>query len=243
VSGLIGGAKVFWSRKIKKCDERLQHIAFIMDGNGRWAKNRGLSRSAGHKAGVEAFKKVIRHCHKLDIKTVTVYAFSTENWKRDKAEVDELFRLLDNFLDEIIERRDENNNEGQIRFIGDISALDERLRDKIQRIERETRDGEYCLNIAINYGGRAEVVNAVNRAISAGIPITEEAITQNLYLSDEPDLIIRTANEKRLSNFLVWQGAYSEFYFCDTLWPSIGPRDVDKAVADFYKRKRKFGGY
>ena len=223
-----------------KVDDRLSHIAFIMDGNGRWAKKRSLPRKAGHKQGAVAFENVVRECNKLGIKTVTVYAFSTENWKRPKEEIDAIIGLLNSYIDKVDKSKD-------IRFIflGDKSVLDDDLRSKMESLERETLNCSNILNIAFNYGGRAEIVNAFNELIKEGkTEIDEDDISSHLYTRDsnDPDLIVRTANECRISNFLLWQCAYSEFYFTDTLWPDFDKKEIYKAIESFYSRKRNFGG-
>lgn len=223
-----------------RVDESLSHIAFIMDGNGRWAKARALPRRMGHRQGAIAFEKIVRECSKIGIKTVTVYAFSTENWKRPKEEIDAIMELLSNYID-----RAEDEKGTRYVFLGDKSVLNEDLRIRMEKLERESVDREYTLNIAFNYGGRAELVTAFNELASLGkTAITENDISEHLYTRDskDPDLIVRTANECRISNFLLWQCAYSEFYFTDVLWPDFDEKELHKAVKSFYKRKRNFGG-
>ena len=221
-------------------DSRLSHIAFIMDGNGRWAKKRGLPRKVGHKFGAEAFEKTVNNCFNIGIKTVTVYAFSTENWSRPKDEVDAIINLLEQY---IVETRKYENV--RIIFLGDKEILPDKIKSDMISVENDTKDKEFTLNVAFNYGGRAEIVNAVNQLISEGKTIiTEEDINSNLYtkLSPDPDLIVRTANEYRISNFLLWQCAYSEFYITETLWPDFDMKELKKAVESFYSRERRFGG-
>ena len=221
-------------------DERLSHIAFIMDGNGRWAKKRSLPRKAGHKQGAVAFENTVRECNKLGIKTVTVYAFSTENWKRPKDEVDAIISLLNSYID-----RADKNDDIRFIFLGDKSVLNDELRKKMEKLEYDTRDCSNTLNIAFNYGGRAEIVHAFNELIKEGVTeVEEDDISAHLYTSEspDPDLIVRTANECRISNFLLWQCAYSEFYFTDTLWPDFDKEELYKAIESFYSRKRNFGG-
>lgn len=221
----------------------LAHIAFIMDGNGRWAQNRSLPREAGHSAGAKNFKTVGRYCKSIGIRYVTVYAFSTENWKRPKREVDAIMNLLDSYIIEA--REDTDDADIEYRFIGDRSRLDDVIVSKLEELENFTEGREFRLNIALNYGGRAEIVNAVNRAVSEGkTEITEEDIGKFLYTEGcpEPDLIVRTGGEYRISNFLMWQSAYSELYFSEKLWPAYSKEDVDEAVIAFSKRKRRFGG-
>ena len=222
----------------------LRHIAFIMDGNGRWATARRLPREAGHSAGAKNFKTVVRYCKKIGIDYVTVYAFSTENWKRPKREVDAIMRLLDSYIDEA---RDEDDVE--YIFIGDREKIPERLAERMDMLESMTAGRRYRLNIALNYGGRDEIVHAVNRALAgAGASgkgsIDEGDIEAGLYTAGcpDPDLVVRTGGEYRISNFLMWQSAYSELYFSDKLWPEYGTEDVDAAVIDFSRRKRRFGG-
>ena len=224
-------------------DERLKHIAFIMDGNGRWAKARGKARELGHVEGAKAFERVVKYCGKIGIKYVTVYAFSTENWSRPPKEVEKIMLLLERYLDRIISKAEEYDV--RVCFIGDRAPLSEKLREKMQRAEKRTAENEKVLNIALNYGGRAEIVNAVNKLLAEGAEkLTEEMISGALYTAEcpPPDLIVRTAGEQRLSNFLMWQSAYSELYFTETLWPDFGSEDIDEAVRCFYRRTRRFGG-
>ncbi len=220
-------------------DERLRHIAFIMDGNGRWATKRGLPREFGHREGAKTFRKITDYCEEIGIKYVTVYAFSTENWKRPKREVDAIMKLLDEYLD------GKKSQRAAFNFIGDIGALDQKLQDKIHRLEKETEGRELLLNVALNYGSRAEIAHAVNKLIAEGKnEITEDDISSHIYTSTspDPDLIVRTGGDIRISNFLLWQSAYSELYFTDTLWPDMTGDDVDRAIIEFYSRKRRFGG-
>ena len=232
-----------FSNKLKsfKVDGRIKHIAFIMDGNGRWAKSRSLPRSVGHKHGAKALERTVQSCHEFGIKAVTVYAFSTENWSRPKKEVDAIIELLNSYIDQA---KKENQ---QIRyiFIGDKSILDDNLRNKMIELEDQSKGYDNILNIAFNYGGRAEIVDACNSLILAGKEkITEDDISNNLYTKHcpDPDLIIRTANEHRISNFLLWQCAYAEFYYTKVLWPDFNKKELYKAIQSFYKRKRRFGG-
>ena len=224
---------------------RLSHIAFIMDGNGRWAKRRGLARSLGHAAGAEACKRVFRRCRELDIKTVTVYAFSTENWSRPQEEVDALMALFHRYIDTML--GDLEQYDARFVFIGDRTPLEPSLREKMADLERVSaeRGSPFTLNLAINYGGREELVHAVNTLLGEGkTVVTQEDISAHLYTahSPEPDLIVRTAGEKRLSGFLLWQASYSEFYFTDRLWPDMNAQDVDEAVLAYTERVRRFGG-
>ncbi len=222
-----------------KVDQRLKHIAFIMDGNGRWATKRGQPREFGHKRGVEVFKEITEYCHRIGLKCVTVYAFSTENWKRPKREIEAIMGLLNEYLDK------KSSENVRVRFIGDISVLDEKLIRKIRDVEKKTENGEDILNVALNYGSRAEIVNACNKLINSGKEsITESDLSSALYTDGcpDPDLIVRTGGDLRISNFLLWQAAYSELYFTETLWPDMTPEDVDMAIENFYSRKRRFGG-
>ena len=224
-------------------DDRLQHIAFIMDGNGRWANKRGMPREFGHTHGAATFKKIGRYCEKIGLKYMTVYAFSTENWKRPQKEVDAIMKLFDDYIEECFrEMMDDNVH---FRFIGNLSVFPKELREKMDRIDRQTAHKPFILTIAVNYGGREEIVHACNELIKSGkTEITEEDISNNLYTLEcpEPDLIVRTGGDLRISNFLLWQAAYSELYFTDTLWPDMKCEDVDRAISDFYSRKRRFGG-
>ncbi len=218
----------------------LKHIAFIMDGNGRWAKAKGLPREAGHKEGARSFKSIVRYCKSIGIQCCTVYAFSTENIKRPKHEVQAIFTLLLKYIEEAA---DENDIE--FRFIGDPAALSDTIGQRTTALEKESAGRPYRLNIALNYGGRAEIVNAVNRLIRDGkAEITEEDISGEMYTAGcpDPDLIVRTGKETRISNFLLWQCAYSELYFSEKMWPDFTADDVDEAVRDFARRSRRWGG-
>ncbi len=226
---------------VTKCN--IKHIAFIMDGNGRWATKRSLPREAGHRVGIETFKKVIELCEKLGVNTVTVYAFSTENWKRPEKEIGALMGLLEKY----VKQAEDEASDKKIRyvFLGDKSALDPRLAEMCAKLEDITKDNVSTINIALNYGGRAEIVHAVNLLIESGATsVTEADISSRLYTahSPEPDLIIRTGAEVRLSNFLMWQSAYSELYFSDVLWPDFNESELEKAIIAFSKRKRRYGG-
>ena len=220
----------------------LRHIAFIMDGNGRWATRRALPREVGHRFGAEAFKRTVRLCSRIGIDTVTVYAFSTENWNRPTTEVNAIMRLLDSFVQE----GEEENEENRVlyRFIGDLDGLTPELAAKCRHLEAFTADNRQLLNIALNYGGRAELVRAVNRLLAAGEKsVTEADVSRELYTAHcaDPDLIVRTGGECRLSNFLLWQSAYSELYFSDTLWPDYSADDLRAAITSFAGRNRRFG--
>lgn len=226
------------------------HIGIIMDGNGRWAKKRGLPRKMGHRAGAEAFKKIATYANKIGIRYMTMYVFSTENWKRPKDEVDAIIGLLRNYLVEVDNYRDQNF---RIRFLGDLSAFDADIQQKMEEIRSESANNTgLTLNLAINYGGRDEIVHAARKLaeqVKAGVlqpeQITEASITENLYAGDEPDvdLIIRPSGEYRLSNFLIWQSAYAEYVFMDEiLWPDFKPAHLDQALLAYQKRNRRFGG-
>lgn len=219
-----------------------RHIGFIMDGNGRWAKLRGKSRSYGHKKGADVIEEVVSACFFEGVEAVSLYAFSTENWSRPKEEIDTIFDLLEKFL-----RRYENKlvNE-RIRLIisGDLSEISEKLRNRSISVMKNTeRFVGKTLNIAINYGGRAEIVRAAKLLAEAGEPITEENLAGRLYTAGLPDidLVVRTSGESRLSNFFLWQCAYAELYFTDVLWPDFGTEELKKALEWFAGRKRRFG--
>ncbi len=243
----IGEKVMFWKKKEKASeipviDERLQHIAFIMDGNGRWAKERGMPREFGHSHGASTFRKIARYCEKIGMKYMTVYAFSTENWKRPQKEVDSIMKILNDYLDECIEDTDDNVH---FRFVGNLSIFPKELQEKMAEADRKTAHKYFVLNVAVNYGGREEIAHACNELIAEGKrEITEEDISGHLYTKDspDPDLIVRTGGDLRSSNFLLWQSAYAEYYFTKVLWPDYSPKDVNEAIAAFYKRKRRFGG-
>lgn len=226
------------------------HIGVIMDGNGRWAKKRGLPRKMGHRAGAEAFKTIARYANKRGIRFMTMYVFSTENWKRPPDEVASIVELLRNYLNEIDRYKEDNI---RIRFIGDRSAFDEDIRQKMERAEKNSlHNTGMTLNLAINYGGRDEIVHTARQLASmvkAGTlqpeDITEDLFSQNLYAGDEPDvdLIIRPSGEYRLSNFLIWQSAYAEYVFLnEVLWPDFKPAHFEEALREYQKRNRRFGG-
>lgn len=217
----------------------LRHIAFIMDGNGRWAKAKGQPREFGHKVGAESFRTVVKYCRKIGIQCVTVYAFSTENIKRPAREVEAIFNLLFKYIEEADEEKDI-----EFRFIGDPAALGEKIGERTKWLEDRTRGRKIRLNIAFNYGGRAEIVHAVQELIKDGKnDVTEDDISARLYTAGcpDPDLIVRTGNEQRISNFLLWQCAYAELYYSPKMWPDFTPEDVDDAVRDFARRTRRFG--
>ncbi|PIQ90109.1 MAG: isoprenyl transferase [Candidatus Omnitrophica bacterium CG11_big_fil_rev_8_21_14_0_20_41_12] len=227
-----------------------QHVAFIMDGNGRWAKERGRARTAGHKEGIERVREIIRGAYDLGIRTVTFFAFSTENWSRPKSEVSVLMRYLDNFLSGEIGQLHKNN----IRFlvIGRKDPIPKYLQLKIKKAQEKTK-GNTGLNfvLALNYGGRQEIVDGARefaKDVSAGRiepqSLNEEKFSRYLYTADigDPDLLIRTSNEMRISNFLLWQLSYAEFYFTPIYWPDFGINELKEAICEYQKRKRRFGG-
>lgn len=219
------------------------HIGIIMDGNGRWAKNRGLPRSAGHKAGANVFRTISNECARLGINYVTFYAFSTENWKRPKEEVDALMAL---FKDYLLEAKADMAKAGnsKIKFIGEREGISQELLNLMDEAEAETAPHTgTTVYLAINYGGRQEIVGAVNSLIAQGkTQITEEDISSAVYTTPECDLIIRPSGEQRLSNFLLWQAAYSEFWYSNVLWPDFKIDDLYSALREFESRNRRFGG-
>lgn len=225
------------------------HVAFIMDGNGRWAKKRNLPRTAGHKQGVESLKKIMSHCRKLHIPYATFYAFSTENWNRPKEEVDALMDLFRSFTKEIKSKSPDGT---RIIFLGDKTPFSPDLRESMLEIEEATKNqADFTAAFAMNYGGRDEILKAV-RALAVKCldgdfkpeDISEEDFSNSLYTAGipDPDLIIRPSGEQRLSNFLPWQSVYSELYFTNILWPDFSPVDLDAALDDFTHRSRRFGG-
>ncbi|WP_316607484.1 isoprenyl transferase [uncultured Ruminococcus sp.] len=227
-----------------------EHVGIIMDGNGRWAKKRGLPRSAGHTAGAQVFRKIARYCSNIGIRYLTVYAFSTENWKRPKDEVDALMRLFKDYLEEAI--RDFKDDSIILRFIGDRSAFSPELIALMEENETESKDRDgMVLNIAMNYGGRAELITAMRQMAREAADgtldpdsIDEQVVSDHLYTKGEPDpdLIIRPSGENRTSNFLLWQSAYAEYVIMDVLWPDFKEKDLDAALIEYAKRNRRFGG-
>ena len=225
------------------------HIGFIMDGNGRWAQKRGLPRTFGHREGAQAFRKIARYCKKIGIKYITFYAFSTENWSRPKEEVDAIMALFSQYLEEA-----DNFAEDKTRliFLGDKAPFSPKMRERMIELEKASENfDEMTLALAINYGGRDDIVHSVKRIaelVESGdirsSDIDESLVGSLLYTGTMPDadLIIRPSGEKRLSNFIIWQSAYAEFYFTDVLWPDFTPAELDKALKDFAQRNRRFGG-
>ena len=227
-----------------------QHIAIIMDGNGRWAKKRGLPRNAGHKAGAETFRRIAARCNELGVKYLTVYAFSTENWKRSEEEVSGIMLLLETYLKEAL--RDMEKNHIRFQLFGDITGLNPKLQKLCREaMERSAQYHEVQVNFCINYGGRDEILRAA-RAFAADVAAgkrSAESLTEADFANyldsagvPDPELVIRPSGEMRTSNFLPWQSAYSELVFMDVLWPDFGPKDLDRAIEEYYRRNRRFGG-
>ncbi len=226
-----------------------QHVGFIMDGNGRWAKKRGLPRSFGHREGAKNFKKIVRYCKDIGLKNISFYAFSTENWQRPEDEINTIMEL---FRDYIVDVRNFLSENTRMIFLGDKSAFDEDLQEKMIKLEQDTAHyTEMNLMMAVNYGGRDEIAHAsrllAKQAVAGKIKpedITEQSIADNLYTAGFPDvdLLIRPSGEIRLSNYLIWQCAYAEFYFTDVLWPDFTPKELDKALIEYNNRNRRFGG-
>lgn len=245
-------------KRAKKSEETLsikdivlpQHIGIIMDGNGRWAKKRGLPRTVGHTHGAQTFRKIARYCSDIGIKYLTVYAFSTENWKRPQKEVDAIMKLFKDYLIEAI--TDFKDDSIVVKFIGDRSVFSDEMRELIEKNEEESKDRDgMVLNIAMNYGGRDEIVHAVKNIaddVKTGKldvnDITDKLLSDNMYTcgQPDPDLIIRPSGEYRTSNFLLWQSAYAEYCIMDVLWPDFKSEDLDRALIEFAKRNRRFGG-
>jgi len=223
-----------------------RHVAIIMDGNGRWAKQRGLSRQAGHRAGTENLRRLLRVFVERRVKYLTLYAFSTENWKRPKREINPLLRLIGRVIDRELQSLHENGV--RLVHIGSLEPLSDDLRGRIERAVELTKDNDtLTVCVAFNYGARAEIVDAVRRVISAGVKpedVTEQSFADYLDTAGlpDPDLVIRTAGEMRLSNFLLWQAAYAEFYFTPVYWPDFDEAEVDKALLAYSQRVRNFGG-
>lgn len=224
----------------------IRHLAIIMDGNGRWAKQRNLPRLAGHKAGTDNLHRILRACKDQGIKVVTLYAFSTENWSRPQDEVSGLMKILETSIEKEL---GELHREGvQIRHIGRTDRIPLGLYQKIQKaIEYTSANNELILNVAMNYGGRAEIIDAVKSMLAAGLDpstVDEKTLAKYLYTCDlpDPDLIIRTSGEYRVSNFLIWQGAYAEYYITDVFWPDFDERELQKALDHYSRRERRYGG-
>ena len=239
-------------RKKKQVVERKlpSHIAIVMDGNGRWARKRGLPRQAGHKVGAEAFRTIANYAKSIGLKYLTVYVFSTENWKRSEEEVQAIMDLLEKYLREII--RDMDKNQVRFCFFGDLSRLSPELQEEARiAVERSAKYAGVQVNFCLNYGGRAEVIRAAQRFAQDCVEgkcrpedLTEVHFSELMYSAGVPDpeLVIRPGGELRTSNFLLWQSAYAEYYFTDVLWPEFGPKDLDRAIEAFNSRNRRFGG-
>lgn len=221
------------------------HVAIIMDGNGRWARHRGMARLEGHEAGTENIRRISFAAGRLGIKYLTLWAFSSENWRRPKEEVDGILSILSRAI--VTETEELHRQGAQLRHIGDLSSLAPELQAGIRgAIERTRNNRHLVLTLAFNYGGRQELVHAIQEIVASGVPhsaIDEDLVQRHLYTSDlpDPDLIIRTSGEYRLSNFLLWQGAYSELFFCPTLWPDFGPDHLEQAIREYAGRERRFG--
>ena len=226
-----------------------KHIAIIMDGNGRWAKKKGMPRTAGHAAGAEAFRRIANYCRTIGVQYLTVYAFSTENWKRSEEEIGGIMRLLGAYLKEALQ--DMEKNRVRFCFFGDLSRLSPQLQQLCEDAQNRSKDYDVQVNFCLNYGGRDELVRAAQafaRDVRDGKyepeELTESMLSAYLYSKDVPDpeLIIRPSGEMRTSNFLLWQSAYSEYVFMNVLWPDFGPEELDQAIAEYHRRNRRFGG-
>ena len=225
-----------------------RHIAIILDGNGRWAKKRGLPRTAGHAVGSETFRKIATYCKNIGVEYLTVYAFSTENWNRPEEEVGTIMKLLGKYLNEAIDTME--RDQIRMKIFGDVSALPENLQALVKKTDEiSARYEGFQANICLNYGGRDEIVNAARRYAQdlkegKAAELTEESFSNYMYSAGipDPDLLIRPGGEQRISNFLLWQCAYAEFYFTDVLWPDFTPEELDKAIAEFNRRDRRYGG-
>jgi undecaprenyl diphosphate synthase len=224
-------------------ENKIKHIAIIMDGNGRWAKNRDLKRIEGHKRGAEVVREITTHCAKIGIEFLTLYAFSTENWKRPKAEVEFLMKLLDRYLKN--ELKTYMKNDIKFETIGDISKFSKKLQDRIIATKEKTKNNKSLTQIlALNYGSRDEMIRAIKKLTLNNLEINEENISKSLDTAkfSDPDILIRTSGEIRVSNFMLWQIAYSEMFFTKTLWPDFSAKELDDIIAQYKKRQRRFGG-
>ena len=219
-----------------------KHIAIIMDGNGRWAKEKNRPRVFGHKAGAETLRNIVTYSRKIGVEYLTVYAFSTENWKRSKEEIEALMLLFKTYINS--EKSTLLKNKVRFMVSGRKEGVSKSLLEAIEKLSEETsKDYEMTLNIAFNYGGRAEIVDACNKAMENGEKVTEESFHKYLYNDiPDPELVIRTSGEMRVSNFILWQLAYSEIYVTETYWPDFGEEELNKAIENFNKRERRFGG-
>jgi undecaprenyl diphosphate synthase len=223
-----------------------RHVALIMDGNGRWARERGLPRIAGHQAGTENIRRITTRAAEIGIEYLTLWAFSTENWRRPKDEVDGILQILANAIES--ETNELHRQGARLEHIGSLDGLSVELAQSVRDAIHLTRNNtRICLTLAFNYGGRAEIVAAIQRMIADGLPaadVDEQTVARYLYTAGkpDPDLIVRTSGELRTSNFLIWQAAYSEYHFTPVYWPAFGPDDLDRAVDDYLHRERRFGG-
>ena len=226
-----------------------RHIAIILDGNGRWAKRRGLPRTAGHMAGAETFRRIATYCKNIGVEYLTVYAFSTENWKRPEEEVGTIMKLLGRYLDEAIRTMEKDHI--RMKVFGELARLSPKLREMVDRTDEISQHYQgFQANICLNYGGRDEIIHAARRYARDYAEgrvqgeLSEEQFGNYLYSAGipDPDLLIRPGGEMRISNFLLWQCAYTEFYFTDVLWPDFTPEELDKAIAEFNRRDRRYGG-
>ena len=221
-----------------------KHVAFILDGNGRWAAKRALPRNAGHKTGAEVFEEITDNCKEAGVKTITAYAFSTENWKRTDEEIGGIIDILDKYLDDLIREKYKKNI--RFRAIGDNSRFPDYIQEKIRIAEEKTKNNEYNLNLCLNYGGRAEICHAFNELYKKGFSeVTEQDISSCMYTAQtgDPDIIIRTGGDYRISNFLLWQASYAELYFTPTLWPDFTKKELYEIFSRFSATKRRYGGY
>lgn len=227
--------------KKNKKEEVAQCVGIIMDGNRRWAKERGLKTFEGHRAGKEVLKKSARFARTRGVKHLVVYAFSTENWNRSSIEVSYLLSLFQEIFEKELKELGEEG--ARIRFVGQRERFSKELQKAMETLEKETAENDFTLWIGLSYGGRSEIISAVEKALSAGGEITEESFAKNLWTvgMPDPDIIIRTGGEKRLSNFLPWQGVYSELFFTDTLWPDFTPKEFDLILTEFSERERRHG--
>ena len=224
--------------------KKLEHIGIIMDGNGRWAKSRGLPRLMGHQAGVKTVERIVRAAKELAVPCLSLYAFSTENWKRPKEEVTGLMSLFRYYMTMKLDELDRENV--KLSFAGQLAALPDPVLESLRNAERKTQDNKALrLVICLNYGGRQEILDAVNKMLADGLrpPVTEQIMKNYLYLPDlpDPDLLIRTSGELRMSNFWLWQGSYSEYYFTDKYWPDFDKADLEAAISNYYLRDRRYG--
>ena len=242
-------AGIFNNKAGERADVRPpRHIAIILDGNGRWAKKRGLPRTAGHAVGSETFRKIATYCKNIGVEYLTVYAFSTENWNRPADEVGAIMKLLGKYLNEAIDTMERDHI--KMKIFGDVAKLPPELQKLVEKTDEiSSRYEGFQANICLNYGGRDEIVNAARRyaqdlAEGKAAELTEEGFSNYMYSAGipDPDLLIRPGGEQRISNFLLWQCAYAEFYFTDVLWPDFTPEELDKAIAEFHRRDRRYGG-